>query len=128
MSASVSIMKPSLWDLKQELILEHKEDEKIIMKPSLWDLKLVDGNGNKLLALLSWNHPYGIWNEYAINARVKYFHHETIPMGFETYAAAQVSAQVRSWNHPYGIWNKAGYDSVERDGGASWNHPYGIWN
>ena len=54
-------MKPSLWDLKRaEIEIETPFWE--IMKPSLWDLKLI------------------VNNEISVFT----FHHEAIPMGFET--------------------------------------------
>ena len=98
----------------------------------------------------SWNHPYGIWNHQRDQPGCVAFHHETIPMGFETksfklfrffvFAIMKPSlwdlklrsivsfAILReSWNHPYGIWNNIPPYELDTQM-KSWNHPYGIWN
>ncbi len=81
--AGSSIMKPSLWDLKQDGRLL-RPGGVCIMKPSLWDLKQY---APPAMAATAKHHeaiPMGFETKLHRPLNVVSEDHEAIPMGFET--------------------------------------------
>ena len=100
------------------------------MKPSLWDLK---PTSPLIRSIWIWHHetiPMGFETMLKPILRDDTGkHHETIPMGFETASKRHLKAAVHDIMKP-SLWDLKLKKRITPVTGMSlsWNHPYGIWN